>query len=311
MNSSNATALLKLGATLRQADYHFMTVTPSTHRRINGRPGNERAHDLRDVFGWSRPFAPDLLPGSVLTLMREAGVLAGEGDQLRSTVRASTLGELLLFHSAWPTRDDDAVFFGPDTYRFITAMRRGFAWVGAGPTRAVDIGCGSGAGALTIARKFPHAEVIGADVNPKALELAMVNGRLAQADNFSLCQSDLFDGLEGDFDLIVSNPPFVVDPDALRYRHGGGERGAELSRRIVEEGIERLRPGGSLMLYTGVALSGQRDHFLDSIRPTLAARCDTWSYEELDPDIFGGQLGEPGYEDVERIAAVWLHAVKR
>ena len=103
----------------------------------------------------------------------------------------------------------------------------------------------------------------------------------------------------------------MLDPDARRYRHGGGERGAELSRRIVEEGLARLRPGGSLMLYTGVALSGADDHFLESVRPALERACNTWHYEELDPDIFGGQLGEPGYEEVERIAAVWLHAVKR
>ncbi|MDY0962005.1 MULTISPECIES: methyltransferase [Massilia] len=311
MNSSNANALLALGTALRQAGYRFMTVTPSTHRRINNRPGNERAHDLRGVFGWSRPFDRALLPASVLALMADAGVLEENEDGLRSLVRVSTLDDMLLFHSAWPTRDDDSVFFGPDTYRFVTAMRRGFAFVGAGPVRAVDIGCGGGAGALTIARAFPHAEVIGADINTRALELAMVNGRLNGVSNLALAESDLFDGLQGDFDLVVSNPPFVVDPDARRYRHGGGEHGAELSRRIVEQSLGRLRRGGSLMLYTGVALSGPGDHFLDSLRPTLAAQCDTWTYTELDPDIFGGQLGEPGYEDVERIAAVWLHAVKR
>ena len=311
MNSSNASALLALGTALRQAGYRFMTVTPSTHRRINNRPGNERAHDLRGVFGWSRPFDRDLLPASVVALMADAGVLEENEDGLRSLVRASTLDDMLLFHSAWPTRDDDSVFFGPDTYRFITAMRRGFAFVGAGPVRAVDIGCGGGAGALAIARAFPHAEVIGADINTRALELAMVNGRLNGVSNLALAHSDLFDGLQGDFDLVVSNPPFVLDPEERRYRHGGGERGAELSRRIVEHSLGRLRRGGSLMLYTGVAQCGQRDHFLESLRPTLAARCDTWTYEELDPDIFGGQLGEPGYEDVERIAAVWLHAVRR
>ncbi|MEW7850227.1 class I SAM-dependent methyltransferase [Massilia aurea] len=311
MTPSQADALLALGATLRQAGYRFMTVTPSTHRRINARPGNEQARDLRDVFGWSRPFAAAALPPGMLDLMATAGVLAGAGDNLRSTVRASTLADLLLFHSAFPTHDDDAVFFGPDTYRFIGAMRRAFGALDVVTTRAIDIGCGGGAGALAIAQAFPGADVIGADVNRAALALAEVNARLNGAASFAAHESDLFDGVTGDFDLVISNPPFVVDPDERRYRHGGGERGAELSRRIVEEGLARLRPGGRLMLYTGVALSGADDHFLDSVRATLDAQCAAWSYEELDPDIFGGQLGEPGYEEVERIAAVWLQARKR
>jgi methylase of polypeptide subunit release factors len=319
MNPTQANALLTLGTTLRDTGYRFMTVTPSTHRRINGRPGNENAHDLRDIFGWSRPFAPAVLPPGMLALMQEAGVLAGEGDALRSTVRASTLNDLVLFHSAFPTHDDDAVFFGPDTYRFIGAMRRAFAAMDAAmdapmdaaPARAVDIGSGSGAGALTIARAFPDAEVIGADVNPKALALAQVNAQVAGAANFTPRKSDLLNDVAGEFDLIVSNPPFVMDPDARTYRHGGGERGEALSYRIVMEGLARLRAGGRLLLYTGVALSGPDDHFLESVRATLDAQCDAWSYEELDPDIFGGQLGETGYEDVERIAAVWLQATKR
>jgi len=311
MTPTQATALLTLGTTLRQAGYRFMTVTPSTHRRINGRPGNEQARDLRDVFGWSRPFAPAVLPPGMLELMADAGVLAGEGDALRSTVRASTLDDLLLFHSAFPTHDDDAVFFGPDTYRFIGAMRRAFASADPAPMRAIDVGCGSGAGALTIARAFPAAEVIGADVNMAALALSRVNAQLNDVTRFTACESDLFNGVAGEVDLIVSNPPFVLDPDARRYRHGGGERGAELSRRIVEEGLLRLRSGGRLLLYTGVAITGDSDHFLESLRAQLDAQCASWSYEELDPDIFGGQLGEPGYEEVERIAAVWLQARKR
>jgi hypothetical protein len=72
----------------------------------------------------------------------------------------------------------------------------------------------------------------------------------------------------------------------------------------------RLHPGGSLLLYTGVAITGGQDRFLDNIRPLLDDACEEWLYEELDPDIFGGQLECGGYEDVERIAAVWLHAVK-
>lgn len=311
MTSPHANALVAVGRYLRERDYRFITVTPSTHRRINRRPGNERAADLRGIFGWSRPFAPGDVAPELLDLMREAGIVEADGALLRSTLRASTLGELLVFHSAYPTIDDDSVFFGPDTYRFVGTMGRAFPWLGSGPTRAVDIGCGGGAGALAIAHKFPHAEVIGADINTRALALTVVNAQLAGLPNLRACHSDLFDGLEGDVDLVVSNPPYVLDPSELPYRHGGGMRGAELSVRIVRESLGRLRRGGSLMLYTGVAIAGAQDEFLEAVRPDLEAQCDHWSYEELDPDIFGGQLGEPGYEDAERIAAVWLHAIKR
>jgi SAM-dependent methyltransferase len=310
MTSPHANALVAVGQYLRDHGYRSITVTPSTHRRINRRPGNERAADLRGIFGWSRPFAPDELAPELLALMREAGIVAPDGGLLRSTLRASTLGELLVFHSAYPTDDDDAVFFGPDTYRFVGTMGRAFPWLGSGPTRALDIGCGAGAGALAIARHFPHAEVTAADINTRALALTVVNTRLAGLDNLHACHSNLFDSLEGDFDLIVSNPPYVLDPCELPYRHGGGMRGAELSVRIVRESLARLRRGGSLMLYTGVAITGAVDEFLEEIRPDLEARCGHWSYEELDPDIFGGQLGEPGYEEAERIAAVWLHAIR-
>ncbi|QOY96107.1 class I SAM-dependent methyltransferase [Massilia sp. UMI-21] len=310
MTSPHAQALVTLGRYLREHDYRFITVSPSTHRRINRRPGNERAHDLRGIFGWSRPFAPEDVAPELLALMHEARIVAPDGALLRSTLRASTLGELLVFHSAYPTTDEDAVFFGPDTYRFVGTMGRAFPWLGSGPTRALDIGCGGGAGALAIARHFPHAEVTGADINTRALALTVVNAQLAGLDNLHACHSNLFDSLDGDFDLIVSNPPYVLDPCELPYRHGGGMHGAELSVQIVKESLGRLRRGGSLMLYTGVAITGAADAFLEAIRPALEAQCGHWSYEELDPDIFGGQLGEPGYEEVERIAAVWLHAIR-
>jgi hypothetical protein len=109
----------------------------------------------------------------------------------------------------------------------------------------------------------------------------------------------------------MSNPPFILDPDELPYRHGGGEHGAQLSIDIVRTALERLNPGGSLLLYTGIAIVDGEDRFLAAVRGMLDEACANWHYEELDPDIFGGQLGCEGYENVERIAAVWLHAVKR
>jgi len=317
LHIASTRALAALGATLRAQDYRFITVTPATHRRVNRRPDNEWARDLRSVLGWSRPFRDGVLAPEIEALLDEAGLLKDcRGGGRRALVRASTIGDRLYFHSAWPTSDDDAVFFGPDTYRYAAALERALASPLLGRhrdaiRRAVDIGCGAGPGAIEVALQCPQATVYGADINPDALALAAINAGINGAPNLVPCTSNLLDGIDGSFDLVMSNPPFILDPDQLPYRHGGGEHGAQLSIDIVRTALARLNPGGSLLLYTGIAIVGGEDGFLAAIRGMLDQACAAWQYEELDPDIFGGQLGCDGYENVERIAAVWLHAVKR
>ena len=116
-------ALLRLAAAIRATGYRFTTVTPATHARVNARPGNAWARGLEDVFGWSRPFRPAVLPPALFDLMRRAGVAVPHGEGgWRSSVRLSTLGGELFLHSAFPTAEPDAVFFGPDTYRFAAAV---------------------------------------------------------------------------------------------------------------------------------------------------------------------------------------------
>src|SRR3954468_20717642 len=104
--------LASLGRALRERGYAFVTPTPETHRRVLARGAPART--LRDVFGWSKPFAPGVLPEDVLELLEAAGALLREGALLRSSVRFSSLGPLLLAHSAYPTTAADSVFFGPD-----------------------------------------------------------------------------------------------------------------------------------------------------------------------------------------------------
>nr|WP_314540885.1 class I SAM-dependent methyltransferase [uncultured Massilia sp.] len=314
LRSASTNALIDLGHALRRAGYRFVTVTPATHRRVNRRPENTWARDLRGVFGWSRPCPAGVLPTEIEDLARRAGVLVPHQEDgqagWRSLVRASSVGDSLYFHSAWPTDDADTVFFGPDTYRYVAAMRRSLGRLGRPVQRAIDIGTGSGAGAIELALHFRTATVYGADINDTALALAEANAALNGAANVIPCRSNLLDGVDGHVDLVMSNPPYILDEDELAYRHGGGEHGAALSIDIVRCALDRLHAGGSLLLYTGSAIVDGEDRFLEAIRADLATRCSSWHYEELDPDIFGGQLGCDGYENVERIAAVWLHAVK-
>ncbi|MCI1040148.1 methyltransferase [Pseudomonas putida] len=299
-------ALLQLGQRLRADGFRFTCVTPATHSRVNAREGSGQASSLRDVFGWSRPFAPGLLSKDELQLLERAQVLAPRGELLGSSVRWSTLEDLLLVHSAFPTEASDAVFFGPDSYRFAQVIHQHLQHNPMPVEHAVDIGCGSGVGALLIARAARHAQVSAVDINPLALRYATINAALAGVGNVSIASSDLLDGITGMFDLIVANPPYMLDRSARTYRHGGGALGAELSLRIVEEACERLTRHGTLLLYTGVAIVDGRDALLEAVRLRLAGPQWAWVYREIDPDVFGEQLAEPGYEQVERIAAVAL-----
>lgn len=299
-------ALLQLGQRLCADGYRFTSVTPATHSRVNAREGSGQASNLRDVFGWSRPFAPGLLSTDELQLLERAQVLVPKGDLLGSSVRWSSLDDLLLVHSAFPTDGSDAVFFGPDSYRFAQVIHEHLQHNLMPVEHAVDIGCGSGVGALLIARAAQHAQVSAVDINPLALRYATINAALAGVSNVSVVASDLLDALTGTFDLIVANPPYMLDRSARTYRHGGGALGAELSLRIVEQGCERLSRHGTLLLYTGVAIVDGRDALLEAIRLRLAGPQWAWVYREIDPDVFGEQLAEPGYEQVERIAAVAL-----
>ncbi|MCY7319418.1 MAG: SAM-dependent methyltransferase, partial [Ramlibacter sp.] len=108
------------------------------------------------------------------------------------------------------------------------------------------------------------------------------------------------------FDLIVSNPPYLVDASARTYRDGGGPLGAGLSERIVAEGLPRLAPGGRLVLYTGAAIVDGADPLFEALQPLLQRRGWRFSYRELDPDVFGEELDLPAYQRADRIAAVAL-----
>ena len=148
MNTSDGDfALVRLGEELRASGYAFVTPTPATHALVNARCGSEAARSATDVFGWSRPFDERALAPALFSNACEAGVVEENGDRsIRSTVRFSTLGECIFVHSAFPTDGADAVFFGPDTYRFARLLAGVCGdWTLPTHVRVMDVGCGSGA----------------------------------------------------------------------------------------------------------------------------------------------------------------------
>ncbi|MBB2206051.1 class I SAM-dependent methyltransferase [Gluconacetobacter takamatsuzukensis] len=294
----------QVGFTLLRGGYRFVCPTPETQRRVNGRPGNEWAGNLVDIFGWSRPFRQDLLPVPLFEQAMAAGILVADEGAWRSRFRFSTLGSHGFFHSAFPTEAEDAVFFGPDSYRF-AAMLAAYLRDAPSPVRAVDIGCGSGLGAILIAQHEPAADIVMVDINAAALRLARVNAALAGVDIIQ-AQSDLLSEVSGSFDLIVSNPPYLPDPRRRLYRNGGGKLGEGLSLAIVGTAMERLAPGGTLLLYTGTAIIGGDNPFLRDVASLVGLGDFVWEAVELDPDVFGEELEDGPLAVAERIAVICL-----
>ncbi len=299
-------ALLRLGEALKDLGYRFTTVTPTTHERVNRRPGNAWARDVRDVLGWSRPFHDGVLPDGLMKLLDAGGALERHGDGWRSLVRFSSYDDELFLHSAFPTAAADSVFLGPDTYRMADAA---VAQVKAGTVRrAVDIGCGTGAGAIAVAKRAPEAEVIGVDINDTALRYARINAQLAGTERVRACRSNLLTGVDGSFDLIISNPPFMIDSARRTYRDGGGQHGNDLSLAVLDTAKQRLAPGGSLVLFSGTGIVDGRDPLREAVAQRLAGTKLTWTYREVDPDVYGEELDTPAYQHAERIAVVVLTA---
>jgi release factor glutamine methyltransferase len=122
--------------------------------------------------------------------------------------------------------------------------------------------------------------------------------------------------VEGNFDVIVANPPYLAGPDPASghegrlYRDGGGPLGIDLSVRIVTEALARLAAGdgGKLVLYTGAPVVDGRNVLQDRVAPLLRSAASAFSWEELDPDVFGDELTRPPYRDTERLSVVALIA---
>ena len=295
-------ALVELLGRLDALGYDFVTPTPATHARVLNRPGMETAHSLRDIFGWSLPFARALLPSDLRALLERAGALSAAGQDFRSRVRVSRIGGLLFLHGAYPTDRPESVFLGPDTWRFADFVAAELMRIGA-VKRIVDMGAGAGAGGILAGRARPGTTVVLVDTNEEALRLARVNARAAGVAVETILGVSL-DDAPGPLDLVIANPPFMIDEGGPAYRNGGGMLGAELSLEWALAAARRLEPGGHLLLYTGSAIVAGRDALRDALERALPPLGCRLSYREIDPDIFGEQLDLPAYRTVERIAAV-------
>ena len=129
--------------------------------------------------------------------------------------------------------------------------------------RILDLGTGSGILALTLLSEWPDALAVGVDICEKALLIAQRNAvQLEVSDRFQAQKSDWFEAISGQFDLIVSNPPYIgedeiphLDPDVRLYDPmialSPGRDALKAYQNIASDAIGYLKPGGRLLVEIG------------------------------------------------------------
>ena len=129
-----------------------------------------------------------------------------------------------------------------------------------------DVGTGSGVIALSLAMKFPEAEILGVDISDDALTLAQENAaRLNLADRIRFLRSNLLENVDGTFDLVVANLPYISTQDrhtlSREVLHDpalalfASARGDELVRELIAQAPSQLRADGILALEIGIGQS--------------------------------------------------------
>ena len=126
--------------------------------------------------------------------------------------------------------------------------------------RIVDVGTGSGCISLALANELPNAEIYATDISPDALDIARTNAaRHDLQSHIQFHQGDLFAGLTGKFDFVVSNPPYVGESEEdqvqLEVRKFeprnavfAGATGTEVIARLLVQARARLAPEGWLII---------------------------------------------------------------
>ena len=154
----------------------------------------------------------------------------------------------------------------------------------------VDVGTGSGCLAISLACELPDIRVLAVDISDAALALAQRNAELhAVADRVTFQRADVLDGVDGPFDLVLSNPPYLaaseaplLQPEVARFEpygalFGGGD-GLDVIRRLLHDTPRVLARGGRLILECGM---GQDRAVAD------AAVAEGWKVLRIRDDLQG------------------------
>lgn len=126
----------------------------------------------------------------------------------------------------------------------------------------LEIGTGSGCVAITLAKHFEESRIVACDLSEDALAVAQINKKKHGVKHINFIKSDLFSEIEGSFDIIYSNPPYIsrtelkeLDESVVSYEPllalDGGEDGLDFYRAILRDAEHYLKPKGYLVFEIG------------------------------------------------------------
>lgn len=279
------------------------------HRTRGGTP----LETLIRVFLLGQPveaaeFARAVAPGTIEDWLG-LGLLEAAGTAVRAAVQLRCYQGLVV---AWDfarlgpggVRPDYVMGVSPSSLVLLAmTVRR--------PARAaLDLGAGCGIQALMAAR---HCErVIGVDCNPRAVAMARFNACFNRIANAEFRLGDMFAPVAGEhFDLIVSNPPFIISPDFRHMFLNSGSENDDVCRRIVREAPAYLSDGGFAILNANWAVLEGEDWKARLAGWFAGNGCDglVLQQEMAAPDRYAAiviQAGEQAPEEFDRAFAAWM-----
>ena len=152
----------------------------------------------------------------------------------------------------------------PDTELLVEASLEAIGPGRGDRLRIADAGTGSGCVAIALARELPAAALVATDISEAALEVARRNAhRFGVADRIQFVQANVLEGVDGPFDLVASNPPYVrkgdrpaLSPEVREYEPAvalfGGTTGIDVVGDFVAQAVPLLKPGGHLIFAFGL-----------------------------------------------------------
>jgi hypothetical protein len=231
------------------------------------------------LFLMCQPAAEDAVQAALAPMdpkpLFEVGLLTRVAGGIKAQAALLPFEGLLLARDFWPEliaqpcRGDYVPGVGPASLALanLTVRKTG--------ETALDLGTGLGVQALMAAGHA--ARVVATDSNPRALNFTGFNARLNGLSNIELRHGSLYEPIEGgQFDLIVSNPPFVISPRLQYHYRDGGLPGDLLSERVVRGAAALLREGGFATILCNWHHRTETDWAERPAAWLSESRCDAW-----------------------------------